>query len=389
MSPVKTLAQSSTSTRVIRQTKKVPRVVAVIDLTLDEPSDHLDMEVIDLTGDSDEDQDQSKKPAVFRFPFKKLPVEELVVVLDSLRSEFDEACLNSVLDLFDKKPPRASRQHLRRSTVASSPHLSTTTAPTLSKLDSLKVAIKSKFFQTDAETPITEFLNNPVTPDLLTSMIRTSSWLSDETINAFTATLQIAYPRVKFFNTFFYSVLSGEGNRGGVAKSKTGYNYQGVRRWTKKQKLAGIFEFDRVVVPINKGNTHWCFAYICLREFLLGFLDSIAGSTIYGKRVLENLKRYLHDEWQDKVASKNLQMNAPHIPDINTFQLIEHVGGCPQQSDGSSCGVFVCYYSYCIARGDDVVEFKFVQDDADVFRKRIAYVLVLPVLIELDAAQDR
>ncbi|KAI9342596.1 hypothetical protein BDR26DRAFT_859226 [Obelidium mucronatum] len=208
-------------------------------------------------------------------------------------------------------------------------------------------------------------------------MIRPSTWLSDETINAFMAALQLAHPHIKFFNTFFYSVLCGSAGR----RSREGYNYEGVRRWTKKQTRSGIFEFESVVIPINKGNSHWCFAVICFKESRISFMDSLAGSTTFAKKVLQNLKRYLCDEWQEKVVSNQQQITLSNIRDIDSFELIEKVSGCPQQSDGSSCGVFVCYFAYCIARGEDVSRLPFNQKEADCFRKGIAYTLTLPLLI--------
>jgi sentrin-specific protease 1 len=44
-------------------------------------------------------------------------------------------------------------------------------------------------------------------------------------------------------NSFFYTKLVN-----------AGYQYAGVRRWTKK---VDVFEHDVIIVPINISNAHW------------------------------------------------------------------------------------------------------------------------------------
>ncbi|ORY49931.1 cysteine proteinase [Rhizoclosmatium globosum] len=282
----------------IKATKdtKDSATVEVIDLTVDEPC-----EVIDLTGDSDSDYSVNPAWAAprFSFPFCKMTSDSLTGFPDE-----NSAAVDSLLGLFKMRSTTLANRSLNPTPSKPVQNEATEQLP---KHDALKAYITANFNQSDAVTPLTEILNNPVTPDLLTTLVNPTSWLSDEAINAFTAPFKLRY------------------------------DYDSVRRWTKKQVRAGIFEFDRVVIPINKGNTHWCFAFISLRDqFHITFLDSLPGST----------------------------------------------------SDGSSCGVFVCYYAFCVARCEDVTSFTFSQTDAWLFRKAISYVLAYPLLTELNQLEN-
>ncbi|KAJ3065268.1 hypothetical protein HDU98_011346 [Podochytrium sp. JEL0797] len=347
-----------------------PRVVAHIDLTGDAPV------VIDLTRD-DTDTALSAAAKVV-FPLTDLPVAKLNQALDAQRTQsLSLEAFVSLISLFTNSTARSSRLKLRKSSPPSTAPFQkrSTTLTKPSESETLQSRIKATFAQT-SQSPLTEISSNPVTPELITSMIRPTTWLSDEAINAYIAALQIAFPRIKFFNTFFYSLL------GSNKRVKEGYDYESVRRWTKRQTKAGIFEFERIAIPINKGNTHWCFAFICLRTFKITFLDSLPGSTVYANRVLSHLKRYLQDEWLHKVIPSKTQP-PPNIPAIETFELVNRVPGCPKQTDGNSCGVFVCYFAFCVARGENVCEHSFGQWEADLFRRGVAHVITLPVLLAL------
>ena len=52
-----------------------------------------------------------------------------------------------------------------------------------------------------------------------------------------------AVPQVHVLNSFFYTKLINGG-----------YNYAGVRRWTK---AVDVFQHDLLLTPINLNNTHW------------------------------------------------------------------------------------------------------------------------------------
>ncbi|KAI8607986.1 hypothetical protein BC830DRAFT_57913 [Chytriomyces sp. MP71] len=374
--------------------------------------------VIDLTlSDSDSDTDSSDT----KFPVRVTShqkcagvirdIETLLVgktlghigISDSILTSFD-----SLLRLFSGYPGAPTRNRSSRNRPKPTPQ-------SASNPDSTSSSV------------------NPVSPLLMSDLIQPTSWVDDETINAFMACLQIAYPRVKFFNTFFYTVLTKNlkrGSDGGSQKSEP-YNYEGVRRWTKKQRR-GIWDFDCVVIPINKGNVHWCLTFACIKTRRIGFLDSMNGSSVFASRVHRALLHYLKDEWNEKVVAdqshvadtkcENTSSDSPiaaAVSNMTDFEFINLVSVCPKQLDGSSCGVFVCYFALWIARAGlstarkrtEISEsegtgidneasalisfhpqisqqYEFVQIDASLFRKEVACVLLYPVikLMETEAS---
>ncbi|KAJ3238786.1 hypothetical protein HDU81_007175 [Chytriomyces hyalinus] len=349
-------------------------------------------EVIDLTMDSDADQggDSSKRVA---FPFKTIPITLLHESIDCMATagqanneikERNNSMLNGLMDLFST----SSRQKRNRESPAifsDTLTFSTDTASAISAHFSTRKRLESS---------LTEISNNPVSPALLSELILVTSWLTDEGINAFVACLQLKYPKIKFFSSFFYSLLTDKKRSGGKP-----YNYEGVRRWTKKQEN-GLWDFDAIVIPINKGNVHWCLAYVCLKSLHFGFLDSMNGSAVFAKKTFENIRQYLFDEWDDKVGRKTDQQK----PAIEQLEFRNIVPVCPKQGDASSCGVFVCYFALWVARqvtrakdddasakdyggagGDgrnepgDIMDFSFSQRDANAFRRDLAFVLCLPI----------
>jgi hypothetical protein len=50
-----------------------------------------------------------------------------------------------------------------------------------------------------------------------------------------------------------------------------------VKRWSKKVKSAGgcVFKLDKLIVPVNVSNSHWCLAVAHVRERRLQYYDSM------------------------------------------------------------------------------------------------------------------
>ena len=86
------------------------------------------------------------------------------------------------------------------------------------------------------------------------------AWLNDQVINYRIGLLQERENKQceldpsrrysLFMNTFFFAKLFGD--------SKT-YNYDAVRRWTKK---VDVFTCEKIFIPINIDNGHWVLACI-------------------------------------------------------------------------------------------------------------------------------
>lgn len=182
-------------------------------------------------------------------------------------------------------------------------------------------------------------------------------WLNDEVINFWFEMLserdtalvkrEVLPMRSHFFNSFFFTKVS-EG----------GYNFVNVRRWTRK---IDIFAMDKIFVPVNVSNTHWCLAVIFMTEKRIQYFDSMNGP---GQRCLEVLLRYLHDEMEHKKQ---------HKFDAEGWKLVPTAPGTPQQENGSDCGVFTCMFADFLSRHEPLV---FTQNDMEFHRHRMVLHIV-------------
>ncbi|ORY30691.1 cysteine proteinase [Rhizoclosmatium globosum] len=185
--------------------------------------------------------------------------------------------------------------------------------------------------------------------DLTRDDIKTLSpgtWLNDEVINFYGSMLMDRaqrhpdqYPKIHFFNTFFYTTLCQQG-------------YDRVRRWTKKFDL---FALDYVIIPVHLG-MHWTCSTINFKKKRIEFYDSLHGSN----RVKDVYRKYLDAESLDKRKKP--------------FDFTGWTDYCPPdipgQLNGYDCGVFTCMYAEYIARE---AEFDFSQNVMGYIRRRMVY----------------
>mmetsp|Transcript_8210 Transcript_8210/g.13317 ORF Transcript_8210/g.13317 Transcript_8210/m.13317 type:complete len:180 (-) Transcript_8210:516-1055(-) len=150
-------------------------------------------------------------------------------------------------------------------------------------------------------------------------------------------------PKCHFFNSFFYPKLC-----------IPSYNYANVRRWTRKVKL---FDKDKVFIPINLNNMHWCLACINFREKRFEYYDSMGGRR---PEILAALRRYVIDEAKDKLGKT---MSVDEWEDYSPRSI-------PQQEDGSSCGVFSCKFADYASTDSP---FSFSQRNIANFRMQMAF----------------
>ncbi|CAN0233793.1 unnamed protein product [Discosporangium mesarthrocarpum] len=183
------------------------------------------------------------------------------------------------------------------------------------------------------------------------------TWLNDEVINTFMKLLDArdqqlcgASPgrrRSHFFTSFFLTKLKG-----------TGYNYQGVKRWTKKVK---VFELDKVYVPVNVNNMHWCMAVIYIQQKRIQYYDSMMGT---GEPTLKSLLSWLGDETKHKLEKKF---------NMEEWELVQTSSSTPQQQNGSDCGAFSCAFAWYISEG---LPLSFSQEDIPNMRNRMLWSLL-------------
>ena len=154
----------------------------------------------------------------------------------------------------------------------------------------------------------------------------------------------------RFFNSFFINKLLDEGR---------GYNYVGVRRWTKK---FDVFAHRMLFFPVNISNTHWCLAVVHVREKRIQYYDSMGGPGTYYLRALQ---RWVVDEMKHKKGEDI---------DPEEWRLQPTTSDTPQQKNGSDCGVFTSMCADYLS--EDLQLSDFAQRDIPRLRYRIAHSII-------------
>jgi Ulp1 family protease len=82
-----------------------------------------------------------------------------------------------------------------------------------------------------------------------------------------------------FFTSFFFEKMF----------ENNGYSYASVKRWSKKVKCTNgnVFLLDKMVVPVNVSNTHWCCCVAFVQKKQIKYFDSMGGD---GMKYMEGLK---------------------------------------------------------------------------------------------------
>ena len=140
--------------------------------------------------------------------------------------------------------------------------------------------------------PITE---NVKLRDLRTLRYLTTStqaslswWVNDVVVNdameLINAKLIEGKYKVHCFNSFLLSRYKDVG-------------YQDVKKWSvavcKRHKVKTIFEFERIIVPVNRGNLHWAFIVADIRHKTIVYYDSMTGFQVSeAKEWMQLVHRY-------------------------------------------------------------------------------------------------
>lgn len=181
------------------------------------------------------------------------------------------------------------------------------------------------------------------------------NWLNDEIINFYMELLRQRceevehLPKVHAMNTFFIPKLLSSG-------------HAGVRRWTRK---VDIFSYDIIPVPVHVGGVHWCMSVINIRDKTIRYYDSMGHPNT---TVVEALKNYLQDESMDKRKTKL----------DTTDWTVECIRDCPQQRNGSDCGVFSCMVAEFLTRDSKP---SFDQQHMQYFRRKMVFEIVTGKLL--------
>jgi len=71
------------------------------------------------------------------------------------------------------------------------------------------------------------------------------------------------------------------------------YSYKYLKRWGKKVAGGNVFALDKLVIPVNITNSHWCLCVAHVKEKRIQYYDSQGGG---GAHYCEGLKRFFEDE---------------------------------------------------------------------------------------------
>ena len=184
--------------------------------------------------------------------------------------------------------------------------------------------------------------------------LRGLSWLNDEIINFYLEMIMARsaqhhnWPKCYAMNTFFLSKLEKDG-------------YPGVKPWIKK---VDISSYDKIFVPVNLNNIHWCLAVIDMKKNGIYVYDSMGGEH---NQVLKILLQYLKKEHMEKKGSI----------DIGKFTL-ENVKGIALQANSSDCGIFTLKYAEYLSRNAKIT---FTQEDIPNMRRLMIYEILSKTII--------
>ncbi|GMF82728.1 unnamed protein product [[Candida] boidinii] len=154
-------------------------------------------------------------------------------------------------------------------------------------------------------------------------------------------------PKIHIFSTHFYSTLSSKG-------------YKGVARWAKRAKI-DVTQLDYIFVPVNLNQVHWALGVINNKDRSFQYYDSLFGHA--GPEIISRLEEYLTGE------TKRLYGDDYSGADYSDYERDTAVD-CPQQENGSDCGVFTCTAVDYISRSSELF---YSQADMLTIRQRMAY----------------
>lgn len=155
-------------------------------------------------------------------------------------------------------------------------------------------------------------------------------WLNDAIIDLYCYFCNQRYPgsTVYVHYTQFYTKLMEGGT----------YNYRKVGEIFNKRgrgEQVDILKQRALLIPVNINNTHWILCFVDMYYKCLYALDSLLGANT--SVVLENILRYLEDEFRDK---KKIVLNRSEwtVRPADT-------NSTPQQPNSYDCGVYTCMFA--------------------------------------------
>ncbi|RWR98819.1 sentrin-specific protease 2-like protein, partial [Dinothrombium tinctorium] len=138
--------------------------------------------------------------------------------------------------------------------------------------------------------------------------------------------------------------------------------YQDAIKFKRRQQ--DLHQFNLYLIPLILNN-HWTLLFFNPDSTTIGFFNSLQSHGPDPAPILERSKRYFKDLFE----KRGRNWTEPTV-DSRTV---------PQQNNGSDCGVYVCYFSRCLASNHPI---DIQPEHIGLFRKQIAYEIITKDLIQ-------
>lgn len=189
-------------------------------------------------------------------------------------------------------------------------------------------------------------------------------WLNDEIVNSFCARISQRVPDIHCCSSFFFTKLSSAGR-----------DFAWLERWRDSNS---VMQRRLIFIPVNWGNSHWALLVYSVREGTLRYYDSMMSLSksreALGRvrRAFEAIRLIHHPPSPSPSAPRSkegepvgvlafimskMSLSPPPPPSADETIVIktETPRGQPQQTDGSSCGVYLCWWVEQLARPEDSI----------------------------------
>lgn len=184
-------------------------------------------------------------------------------------------------------------------------------------------------------------------------------WLNDDSIELYMGYLRKKFPNCYFFYSQNVEIILkypqktlNENNQLVYKLNSNDYKKE-LRKFTHKnidgmiRPIVNIFEKKYVFFPTNVGKNHWILVvYDTFNKKILG-LDSLGNEV--NREILDKLYEYLLVEFFYLYKKKEGQSITDYCLSENERNpKLDFKSKIDQQNDVISCGVFVCWYMYCL-----------------------------------------
>ena len=137
-------------------------------------------------------------------------------------------------------------------------------------------------------------------------------------------------------------------------------SHSGVKNWSNKSNIK-VLDMDKVFIPINIHQSHWCLAVINFQKHQFEYYDSLGGRP--SQWLFKCLRDYVLQEanlWGRAAGpASGFNLEGWHNVIVNNI---------PLQQNGSDCGVYVCTYGDLLSEN---MPLSFSQEHIDAIRLRM------------------